>query len=92
MELSEAEYAAELAAVEIAYRGIGEATEHYRDRLRNALSKGVKQVDVAVRLGRKEESIRQDRMTDKQREALREAARRRQAGVRQRAQQAAESQ
>lgn len=86
MELTEEQYAAELAAVADAYRGIDDATERYRERLRKALSRGVRQVDVATRLGRTEESIRQDRMTEEQREALREAARSRQARVRQRAQ------
>lgn len=85
MGLTEDEYAAELEAVADAYWGIEEATLQYRERLRKALSQGVRQVDVATRLGRKEESIRQDRMTEEQREALREAARVRQAAVRRRA-------
>lgn len=85
MALTEDEYAAELEAVADAYWGIEEATLQYRERLRKALSRGVKQVDVAARLGRKQESIRQDRMTEEQREALREAARQRQASVRERA-------
>lgn len=68
-----------------AYSQIEKAWEQYRATLRDCLAEGEqdgvmgRQAEISRRLGRTRETIRQDAMTDEQREELRrvEAARRR---------------
>lgn len=57
-----------------AYGAIEAAERHYREILREALNNNeVQQIDVATALKRTRETIRQDAMTDEQREEFRRA-------------------
>lgn len=57
-----------------AEQALRDAEERYRETVRAALSDGVTQSSIAKSLDRTRESIRQDAMTDEERDALKEAA------------------
>lgn len=67
--------------VEQAYQAIETAWETYRQTLRNALSNGVPQADIARRLDRTREMLRRDAMTAEDRAELYARQRRRTAGA-----------
>lgn len=56
-----------------AFNAINAAEQYYREVLREALSSGVQQVEIAKALDRTREMIRRDAMTDEQRATLRRA-------------------
>lgn len=68
-----------------AYRAISEAEEHYRQLLRDALQVRGTQARLVEALGVTREKLRQDAMTEEERQAVREADAKRKAGIRQRA-------
>lgn len=71
-----------------AYAGIEVAREAYRETLRRGIADGVVQADVVRALGLSDEKVRQDRMTEEQRQALRDDAKQRQREIRGRAKKA----
>lgn len=54
-----------------AFNAIEEAERRYREVLRTALAGGVRQAEIAKALNRTREAVRQDAMTDEQREEIR---------------------
>jgi DNA-binding phage protein len=56
-----------------AHAAIGEAQERYRELLREALKERGNQARIAEELGVTREKLRQDAMTDEEREAVRVA-------------------
>lgn len=68
-----------------AYRAIGKAEERYRQLLRTALAERGNQARIAEALGVTREKLRQDAMTEEERQAVREADAQRKAAIRQRA-------
>lgn len=68
-----------------AYRAIGKAEERYRQLLRAALAERGNQARIAEALDVTREKLRQDAMTEEERQAVREADAQRKAAIRQRA-------
>ena len=68
-----------------AYGEIGKAEERYRKLLREALGVRGNQARIAAGLGVAREKLRQDAMTEQERQAVREADAARKAAIRQRA-------
>jgi hypothetical protein len=68
-----------------AHEAITAAEERYREKLRAALDAGVPQIEISKALGVTREKVRQDAMTDEERERLRRADAERKADLRQRA-------
>jgi hypothetical protein len=56
-----------------AYQKITDAEERYRATLRRALAAGIPQVELAQALGLSREKLRQDTMTETDRERIRQA-------------------
>lgn len=56
-----------------AYRRIDEAEERYRAALRRALEQGTTQAELAQALGRSREKLRQDVMSEEDRDRIRQA-------------------
>ena len=68
-----------------AYNAIGQAEQRYRQLLRAALAERGNQVRIAEALGVTREKLRQDAMTDDERQAVRGADAKRKAAIRERA-------
>lgn len=64
---------ATIKEVVAAYRRIGQAEERYRSVLRGALEQGITQAELAQALGRSREKLRQDAMTEEDRDRIRQA-------------------
>lgn len=58
-----------------AYRGIEAAERHYRELLRAGIAEKINQTELARRLDRSREKIRQDAMSDEDRDQIRAANR-----------------
>lgn len=73
-----------------AYEAIGKAEQRYQALLRAALATRGNQARIAEALGVTREKLRQDAMTEEERQAVREADAQRKTAIRQRAKAAAE--